>query len=83
MVLRNWMKGMMKASIDRDPSQPVISSYSNPTISLEEARRRKPRPPSPGSRQRTQREHVRDVKDQLTAKDESVLRALELAEGRL
>lgn len=80
-VLRNWMKGMMKASIDRDPSQPVISSYSNPTISLEEARRRKPRPPSPGSRQRTQREHVRDVKDQLTAKDESVLRALELAEG--
>ncbi|WFC94942.1 hypothetical protein MBRA1_001580 [Malassezia brasiliensis] len=80
-VLRNWMKGMMKASIDRDPSQPVISSYSNPTISLEEARRRKPRPPSPGSRQRTQREHVRDVKDQLTAKDESVLRAFELAEG--
>ena len=76
LMLRNWMKGMMKASIDRDHSQPVISSYSNPTISLEEAQRLKPRPPSPGSRQRMQREHGREVKDQLTAKDESVLRGL-------
>ncbi|WFD32289.1 hypothetical protein MSPP1_003334 [Malassezia sp. CBS 17886] len=71
-ALRAWMKGMMKATIDRDNSQPVISSYSSPTITLEEARRLKPRPPSPGSRQRVQREHGRDVRDQLTTK-ESVL----------
>ncbi|KAL4403049.1 actin filament polymerization regulator [Malassezia pachydermatis] len=45
--LRAWMKSVMKATIGRDTSQPVISSYSNPTISLEEAQRRRPRPPSP------------------------------------
>ncbi|WFD43024.1 hypothetical protein MPSI1_001675 [Malassezia psittaci] len=76
-ALRNWMKNIMKASIDRDLSQPVISSYSNPTISLEEARRRKPRPPSPGSRQRAQKDNVREGRDQLTAKDENVLYSLD------
>ncbi|WFC98930.1 hypothetical protein MYAM1_001663 [Malassezia yamatoensis] len=76
-TLRNWMKNIMKASIDRDLSQPVISSYSNPTISLEEARRRKPRPPSPGSRQRAQMDNVREGRDQLTAKDENVLYSLD------
>lgn len=54
---------------------PVISSYNNATISLKEAQRMNPppRPPSPTSRARAQRATARANKDQLTAKDASVL----------
>lgn len=75
-VCRSWMKALMKATIDRDMSQPVISSYNNPTISLEEAQRLQPRPPSPTSRMRLQREHGRENTGTLTPKDASVLMSL-------
>lgn len=74
-VVREWMKALMKATIGRDTSLPVISSYNNATISLKEAQRMNPppRPPSPTSRARAQRAAARANKDQLTAKDASVL----------
>lgn len=74
-IVREWMKALMKATIGRDTSLPVISSYNNATISLKEAQRMNPppRPPSPTSRARAQRAAARANKDQLTAKDASVL----------
>ena len=81
-VCRSWMKALMKATIDRDLSraylltEPVISSYNNPTISLEEAQRLQPRPPSPTSRMRLQREHGRENTGTLTHKDATVLMSL-------
>ncbi|KAK9473074.1 uncharacterized protein V1510DRAFT_377399 [Dipodascopsis tothii] len=36
--MRAWMSALMKATIDRDDSVPVISSCSTPTISLAKAR---------------------------------------------
>jgi len=68
-ALRSWMKAVMKATIGRDTSQPVISSYSNPTISLEEAQRRRPRPPSPSTRQRSQLEVARESAELQVARD--------------
>ena len=71
------MKAIMKATIGRDFSQPVISSYSNVTISLEEAQRMRPRPPSPTSRMRVQLENARYNPGQLTSKDAMVLTSLD------
>lgn len=68
-ALRSWMKAVMKATIGRDTSQPVISSYSNPTISLEEAQRRRPRPPSPSSRHRSQLDVARESAEMQVARD--------------
>ncbi|PWN42971.1 hypothetical protein IE81DRAFT_322899 [Ceraceosorus guamensis] len=77
-VVREWMKALMKSTIGRDNTLPVISSYNNATISLKEAQRMNPppRPPSPTSRARAQRATARANKDQLTAKDASVLMGL-------
>lgn len=77
-VVREWMKALMKATIGRDTSLPVISSYNNATISLKEAQGMNPppRPPSPISRARAQRAAARQNKDQLTAKDANVLMSL-------
>lgn len=97
-IVRDWMKALMKATIDRDTSRecarsftlfikekrtdlsfllqvPVISSYNNATISLKEAQKMNPppRPPSPTSVARAQRARARGNKDELTAKDASVL----------
>ncbi|KAK9468551.1 hypothetical protein V1512DRAFT_235530 [Lipomyces arxii] len=36
--LRNWMSSLMKATIDRDDTIPVISSCTTPTVSLAKAR---------------------------------------------
>lgn len=97
-VVREWMKALMKATIDRDTSRkttsfhcdfsstctnfasnsfivPVISSYNNATISLKEAQKMNPppRPPSPTSVARAQRARARGNKDELSAKDASVL----------
>lgn len=68
-ALRVWMKAVMKATIGRDTSQPVISSYSNPTISLEEAQRRRVRPPSPTSRHRSQLDVARESAELQVARD--------------
>ncbi|KAI8147658.1 hypothetical protein BJV82DRAFT_664884 [Fennellomyces sp. T-0311] len=45
-ILRSWMRALMKATISRNYSEPVLSSSSIPTVSLEMARRMQPRPPS-------------------------------------
>ncbi|KAG2227778.1 hypothetical protein INT45_002016, partial [Circinella minor] len=45
-VLKRWMKALMKATIARDYGAPVLSSSTIPTVSLDIARRMKPRPPS-------------------------------------
>ena len=76
-ALRGWMKAIMKATIGRDLSQPVISSYSNMTMTLEEAQRLRPRPPSPTSRMRVQLENARFNPGQLTSKDAMVLTSLD------
>ncbi|KAJ8608133.1 hypothetical protein MRB53_039812 [Persea americana] len=43
---RLWMAAMMKATIDRDESKEVITTYQQKTISLAKARARKERPPA-------------------------------------
>jgi len=42
---KKWMAAMMKATIDRDETKPVITSYSAKTISLGLARAQRARPP--------------------------------------
>lgn len=44
--MRRWLKALMKATIVRDYATPVMSSSTIPTISLETARKMRPRPPS-------------------------------------
>ncbi|RCH77638.1 polar growth protein, partial [Rhizopus stolonifer] len=44
--MKDWIKALMKSTIERDFSTPVMSSSTIPTISLEAARRTQPRPPS-------------------------------------
>ncbi|SPC65860.1 related to BOI1 - BEM1 protein-binding protein [Ustilago sp. UG-2017b] len=81
-LVREWMKVLMKSTIGRDNSFPVISSYNNATISLKEAQRMNPppRPPSPTSRARTQRAKVRPNPEQLTARDAAILMNLTSAQ---
>ena len=43
---RLWMAALMKATIDRDETSPVTSTYNQKTISLAKARARKHRPPA-------------------------------------
>ncbi|KAI8386807.1 hypothetical protein BD560DRAFT_443409 [Blakeslea trispora] len=42
--MRQWISPLMKATITRDFSAPVLSSHTIPTVSLGVARRMKPRP---------------------------------------
>ncbi|GAB5590799.1 hypothetical protein Unana1_05699 [Umbelopsis nana] len=44
--LRAWVKALMKATISRDFTAPVMSSNHVATVSLEAARKMRPRPPS-------------------------------------
>ncbi|KAI9013899.1 hypothetical protein CLU79DRAFT_768434 [Phycomyces nitens] len=44
--MRSWLKTLIKATISRDYKAPVLSSSTIPTVSLDTARRMKPRPPS-------------------------------------
>ncbi|ORY93998.1 hypothetical protein BCR43DRAFT_461404 [Syncephalastrum racemosum] len=44
--MRAWMRALMKATISRNFSAPVLSSSTVPTVSLDQARRMRPRPPS-------------------------------------
>ncbi|KAI8336561.1 hypothetical protein BC941DRAFT_471102 [Chlamydoabsidia padenii] len=44
--MKAWIKALIKATITRDFAAPVMSSSTIPTISLDAARRMKPRPPS-------------------------------------
>ncbi|KAI8146167.1 hypothetical protein BJV82DRAFT_600757 [Fennellomyces sp. T-0311] len=45
-IMKAWIKALMKATIARDYAAPVLSSSTIPTVSLDMARRMKPRPPS-------------------------------------
>ncbi|KAI9498401.1 hypothetical protein BDB00DRAFT_447296 [Zychaea mexicana] len=44
--LKSWMRALMKVTISRNYTEPVLSSSSIATVSLEMARRMRPRPPS-------------------------------------
>ena len=72
-LIREWMKALMKATIARDYTVPVTSSCNIPTIPLAEAQALSPRPPSPATREATQRASRRENTNQLTAHDASVL----------
>ncbi|KAI1309708.1 polar growth protein [Mortierella claussenii] len=50
--MKGWLKALMKVTIGRDPTAPVISSSNIPTIPLHVARKMAPRPPSPSKRNR-------------------------------
>ncbi|KAI9167552.1 Protein BOI2 [Paramyrothecium foliicola] len=43
---RLWMAALMKATIDRDDTKPVVSTYQPKTISLAKARQMRHRPPA-------------------------------------
>ncbi|KAI1809041.1 hypothetical protein GGS20DRAFT_573792 [Poronia punctata] len=43
---RAWMAALMKATIDRDDSQPMTSTYQQKTISLAKAKQMRHRPPA-------------------------------------
>ncbi|KAF3761060.1 hypothetical protein M406DRAFT_358464 [Cryphonectria parasitica EP155] len=43
---RLWMAALMKATIDRDDTQPIVTSYQQKTISLQKARQMRHRPPA-------------------------------------
>lgn len=74
-VIREWMKALMKSTIERDYSQPVSSTATVPTIPLDvaQAMNPPPRPPSPGSRAATQRAMRRPNPNQLSSRDAQVL----------
>ncbi|WWC71495.1 uncharacterized protein I206_105453 [Kwoniella pini CBS 10737] len=72
-AIREWMKALMKATIARDYSVPVTSSCNIPTIPLAEAQAMAPRPPSPATREATQRATRRENPNQLTAHDANIL----------
>jgi hypothetical protein len=43
---RLWMAALMKATIDRDDTQPITSTYQQKTISLAKAKQMRHRPPA-------------------------------------
>ncbi|OCH94505.1 hypothetical protein OBBRIDRAFT_747510 [Obba rivulosa] len=73
--IREWMKALMKATISRDYSSPVVSSCNIPTIPLTvaQAMNPAPRPPSPTARDATQRALRRENPSQLSSRDAQVL----------
>ncbi|KAF9069085.1 hypothetical protein BDP27DRAFT_1325996 [Rhodocollybia butyracea] len=77
-VIRDWMKAIMKATIGRDYTKPVISSVNIPTIPLmvAQAMNPAPRPPSPTARDATQKAMRRENPNQLSSRDARVLMGL-------
>lgn len=78
LIIREWMKALIKATISRDFNNPVVSSSNIPTIPLTvaQAMNPSPRPPSPTARAATQRAHRRDNPNQLSSRDAQILMAL-------
>ncbi|KAI0301517.1 hypothetical protein B0F90DRAFT_1717728 [Multifurca ochricompacta] len=74
-VIREWMKALMKATIDRDYTKPVVSSVNIPTIPLAvaQAMNPAPRPPSPTARAATQKAMRRENTNQLSTRDAEIL----------
>ncbi|PCH40745.1 hypothetical protein WOLCODRAFT_136965 [Wolfiporia cocos MD-104 SS10] len=75
LVIREWMKALMKATITRDYADLVVSSCNIPTIPLTvaQAMNPAPRPPSPAARAATQRAMRPENPNQLTQRDAQVL----------
>ncbi|KAF5389818.1 hypothetical protein D9757_003678 [Collybiopsis confluens] len=80
-VIRDWMKAIMKATIGRDYTKPVISSVNIPTIPLmvAQAMNPAPRPPSPTARDATQKALRRENPNQLSSRDARVLMGLPIS----
>lgn len=78
MVVREWMKAIMKATIGRDYTKPVVSSVNIPTIPLTvaQAMNPAPRPPSPTARDAIQKALRRENPNQLSTRDARVLMRL-------
>jgi len=78
LVVRDWMKALMKATIARDYTKPVISSCNIPTIPLAVAQTMNPapRPPSPTQRDATQKALRRENPNQLSSRDARILMGL-------
>ncbi|KAH9942598.1 hypothetical protein B0H21DRAFT_751037 [Amylocystis lapponica] len=74
-IIREWMKALMKATISRDYTNPVVSSCNVPTIPLTvaQAMNPAPRPPSPTAREATQKALRRENPNQLSSRDAQVL----------
>ncbi|KAK7470077.1 hypothetical protein VKT23_001518 [Stygiomarasmius scandens] len=83
-VIRDWMKAIMKATIGRDYTKPVISSFNAPTIPLmvAQAMNPAPRPPSPTARDATQKAMRRENPNQLSSRDARVLMGLPGSENK-
>ncbi|KAI0110877.1 hypothetical protein GGR51DRAFT_81862 [Nemania sp. FL0031] len=60
---RAWMAALMKATIDRDESQPMTSTYQQKTISLAKARQMRHRPPALMNLDEKMEESVQDGVD--------------------
>ncbi|KAF9445830.1 hypothetical protein P691DRAFT_244057 [Macrolepiota fuliginosa MF-IS2] len=77
-AVRDWMKAIMKATIDRDYTKPVVSSCNIPTIPLTvaQAMNPAPRPPSPTARAATQKALRRENPNQLSTRDAQILMGL-------
>ncbi|KAG6334334.1 hypothetical protein ID866_4758 [Astraeus odoratus] len=75
LVVREWMKAIMKATIGRDYTKPVVSSVNIPTIPLTvaQAMNPAPRPPSPTARAAMQKALRRENPNHLSARDARVL----------
>ncbi|PVG03581.1 hypothetical protein CPB86DRAFT_804075 [Serendipita vermifera] len=73
-TIREWMKALMKATIDRDYARPVVSSANIATIPLTvaQAMNPAPRPPSPGAIAAAQRASRTDGNG-LSSRDAKVL----------
>ncbi|BGP53427.1 hypothetical protein JCM8202v2_000986 [Rhodotorula sphaerocarpa] len=79
-TIRTWMKEILKATIFRDYSDPVVSSCDIDVLSLEAAKSRSPRPPSPARRAEIQkRRYAGSDPNTLSQKDAAIL--MELAPG--
>ncbi|KAI0787073.1 hypothetical protein BC629DRAFT_1593605 [Irpex lacteus] len=78
LIVREWMKALIKSTITRDFNNPVVSSSNIPTIPLTvaQAMNPSPRPPSPTARAATQRAHRRDNPNQLSSRDAQILMSL-------
>ncbi|KAB5594201.1 Protein pob1 [Ceratobasidium theobromae] len=77
-VVREWMKAFMKATIARNYNDPVRSSCNIPTIPLAVAQQMNPapRPPSPSEREAAQRASRRENPHQLSSRDARILMGL-------
>ncbi|KAF9236189.1 hypothetical protein BU15DRAFT_50332 [Melanogaster broomeanus] len=77
-IIREWMKAIMKATIGRDYTKPVVSSVNIPTIPLTvaQAMNPAPRPPSPTARAATQKALRRPNPNQLSTRDARILMGL-------